>query len=162
MFRHKILCTGQITTRRSPPRTAPRTPSPSSRTHAGSPWTAARPSSWRGSWGSGHSAAEKMHQIISSKMKCSLPVTGYWWGWRRRRRWGSTCSGGCRGRCRRPRRCWDGTSWTGTSPPAACWDTPRWTPGSAWMFHPDKCSDNWVYFVGKPILNFTSERKLHL
>ena len=30
------------------------------------------------------------------------------------------------------------------------------------MFHPDKCSDNWVYFVGKPILNFTSERKLHL
>ena len=83
MFSHKILCTGQITTRRSPPRTAPRKPSPSSRTRAGSPWTAARPSSWRGSWGSGHSAAEKMHQIISSKMKClglGLDVTApYQW-----------------------------------------------------------------------------------
>ena len=83
MFSHKILCTGQITTRRSPPRTAPRTPSPSSRTRAGSPWTAARPSSWRGSWGSGHSAAEKMHQIISSKMKClglGLDITApYQW-----------------------------------------------------------------------------------
>ena len=57
---------------------------PACRTRACSPWTAGRPSSWPASWGWGLPAA-----------------TVCWSRWPRRRRWGTSGSGGCPGRCLR-------------------------------------------------------------
>ena len=99
-------------------------PGPFCRTRGGTRCTCAPPRCWLASLGWGHTAA-----------------TGCWSAPQTRRRWGSSCSVGCPGRCHRPRRlgvgrhgrvrarahtlsarrprswthCWGGTSWTRTA-----------------------------------------------